>query len=1116
MSSILPTEEKKSRSSFWGKLFGTSKKSNRERKDDDSFQRQSSLYHSFHFTSAPQESSDSQEEAGNFTTLESSDFMDMQKDAGIIFLNKNSIVFPKEEDKHVQFAPTPMNKYYKVDVKAAPSKKSKSEENKENLKSNKTPKPGRPILRRSKENLSHKESLSDPSSNLQTDKIKVNVSYIDGPQVKKTPVIPRTSTKIALFDRKNGSLPHLNISGIGKYGSLPRTAKEKHRAENVQYISSDNTNGKLFFPPSDCNQVGPAYTNFPKEEFQKRIIHREQIISNCFSIPNLPRQVDQKRFLLQERPSSKQSRYSLGEPLRCGSAIDSRNLVVCYDPNCLKNHSHMSRQINTTTLCAETTSKVNFKVPNKRNELKGTSTQLPNKAINEIGIPIATHKRNEQQNQTKNRSRSESPHYIPLSETYTSDKASGLKKSSVCSRNSQPFRPVENFNFPKPNIPQQSHNSLKNTFKNKSNEISNDFPGNQVLRPIENKSNCSENPCTFMSQARKQAIRSSMYVQRKKYVNKLCKYKSKECEDGFSSMADDECSFNCSCSSCVTKFSRQYRKNMNKNTLGLTEDDKYFFTQVDDPDPREINRLPSVPEVAPTEDDPLSKTVEVENVEEQAPNTTWYECNDSLCKTPAKTVVSEEKQSLKIPDAKAVEKCIYENITQIINSATKQNFKTQDVVRMFSTPVSTSKFKKQLERSASGKKIARVLFSPLNDPSAPEKDAKSPAKSPIVFSDSVILLQEIFQKLSQECKELLQPDVSVVASNVNAKDDSSVTNSGSKYINNLVKNLRSKDINEGDFANIIGGIAQNIFLEAKLKSRSNSITQSASLPDLTKNDQSPDSKLKSVASVEDMIGLSNLQSNTAASDSGFKTEGEIRDDIVDARGISGDRHLPDGWSKSPTPVCSASTSTTEKSSTDKDNSRSSESEMQLLEDVIRLGMGLTPISKVERATFIAASPAKASRYKSRDVLSGKGKLKLKIYHNSGLVTVHVIRGAKLNRLNGRELNAYIKISMVPDSSKRVHWRTSVQKGQKNPVFNQKFSFEILAEDATKRLVFSVWHRDLVKERSELVGCMSFSIRHVLDGTHKINGWYRLLREGFGTQKHFAAHVRKNPCIVKKK
>ncbi|GBN84377.1 hypothetical protein AVEN_59796-1, partial [Araneus ventricosus] len=72
------------------------------------------------------------------------------------------------------------------------------------------------------------------------------------------------------------------------------------------------------------------------------------------------------------------------------------------------------------------------------------------------------------------------------------------------------------------------------------------------------------------------------------------------------------------------------------------------------------------------------------------------------------------------------------------------------------------------------------------------------------------------------------------------------------------------------------------------------------------------------------------------------------------------------------------------------------------------------------------------------------------------------RAAKLNRPTSRELNPYIKISMVPDSSKRVHWRTTVQKGQKNPVFNQKFSFEVLAEDSTKRLVFSVWHRDLAK------------------------------------------------------
>ncbi|GFY25450.1 uncharacterized protein TNCV_2485701 [Trichonephila clavipes] len=139
---------------------------------------------------------------------------------------------------------------------------------------------------------------------------------------------------------------HSKEKGIGKYGSLPRTAKEKHHAENVQCISSDKTSSKLLFPPIDCNQVGPAYTNVLKEEFQKGIPLEQ-------NIPNISRHVDQKRFLLQERLSSNQSRYSLGEPLRCGSKINWRNLIVCYDSNCLKNHSHISRQMN-ITLCAET------------------------------------------------------------------------------------------------------------------------------------------------------------------------------------------------------------------------------------------------------------------------------------------------------------------------------------------------------------------------------------------------------------------------------------------------------------------------------------------------------------------------------------------------------------------------------------------------------------------------------------------------------------------------------------------------------------------------------------------------------------------------------------------
>ncbi|GIY63626.1 uncharacterized protein CEXT_516711 [Caerostris extrusa] len=242
----------------------------------------------------------------------------------------------------------------------------------------------------------------------------------------------------------------------------------------------------------------------------------------------------------------------------------------------------------------------------------------------------------------------------------------------------------------------------------------------------------------------------------------------------------------------------------------------------------------------------------------------------------------------------------------MINSATKQNFKPQEVERMFSTPISTARFKKELEKSISGKKIARALFPPDDNPGKRQKHVLSPAKSPVVFSDSVILLQEIFQKLSQECKELLQPDVSsAVSQDAKASD---------KYVNNLVKNLRSKEISEGDFANIIGGIAQNIFLEAKLKNKSSFVTQAKSLPDLTKGTASTDPKLKTVSSWEDMTSLSNKveEACNTASDSGF------RDDTVELTkensclvgGSLGDRHLPDGWSKTPTTVSDASNQST--------------------------------------------------------------------------------------------------------------------------------------------------------------------------------------------------------------
>lgn len=1002
MAQQLPPQDKKKRLSFFGKIFKSSKKSvNKDTTADDSFRRQCALYHSFHTTNVPQDNNTSNDEGGNFTTLENSAFMEMHKDAGIIFLNKNSItsnMAPREEDiRHVQFVPTPMNKYYKVDVKSSPAKGKKNEENKENMFLNKTLKPTRPILRlgKSRENLSQKENASENQNFTDTGKLKLNVTYVDGPQVKKTPTIPRTSTKMALLDRKNGSLPFLNISGIAKYGSLPRPSKtndERYRSGNgIQVPAADSYDikTKLFFPPVENRHLGSNHLT--ESEFQRKYL-RKTDKNGCFSIPDLPRHIEQRKHIQQERIGSNQNvthRFSMGEGRMMSTVVETRSLDGRRH-DFLKEHSQtlQSRNIICATGQQERFQQCQLKettnaVLSKQVNLNRVTCQLPNRAINEIGLPTKN-QTDERSGANKFKNRTESPHYIQLAETYSSGKY--VKQNKPENVKLQPGYYLKNSDFIRPNIPRQSQFIRSNG--NPTNSIDLNPHYGLQNHHLTQTTMSSEEYSHFVSQARMQAIRSSMYSHRRKSVNKICKYKSKECEDGFSSMADDECSFNCSCSSCLAKFSRDYKKNMNRNTLHLNADDKLFFITTDEHGLNERAPLATVLEVPlPIENvQKISEDGKI-NTPNKAADTTWYDCNDTLCKTPNKNneEVTEGSTALLTPrdcqEDRLVES-IYENITQIINSATKRTFKKQDIQTMFSTPLSRSKVAREIADATSGKRVSRALFASADNLSASQsKQVPSSMKSPIVFSDSVILLQEIFQKLSQECKELLQPTVSSTTP-VNHPgsnpSDVIVSSSGSKYVNDLVKNLRSKEISEGDFASIIGGIAQNIFLEAKLKQTVRRISNSTSLPDLTKGGLQP--KIQSASSVENITKLSESHIKEGfeiANSSDFEDRKDGTTTFSSATSDSlNNRSQPDGWSRSPTTTIESSTGTsiTGQSNCSNNDSRTSESsESQLLEMAIRLGMGLSPISKDEKTAFYSASPAKATKYKSRDVLSGKGK-----------------------------------------------------------------------------------------------------------------------------------------------
>lgn len=184
-------------------------------------------------------------------------------------------------------------------------------------------------------------------------------------------------------------------------------------------------------------------------------------------------------------------------------------------------------------------------------------------------------------------------------------------------------------------------------------------------------------------------------------------------------------------------------------------------------------------------------------------------------------------------------------------------------------------------------------------------------------------------------------------------------------------------------------------------------------------------------------------------------------------------------------------------------------DQHILEEVIRKGMGMTPPIKLPaRCPKLVKTPRK---FKSAEMFCGKAKLKLAAYVNSGHVTVHVIRAAKLVTSRGGSANAYIKVSLQPDHIKRAHWRTAVVKSSRNPEFDHKFSFELMAEDAGKRLLVTVWHRDFENKRSELLGSMSFGMAKVLNSDQHVKGWYRLLRQDLGMRRHFAARCSKGTC-----
>ncbi|XP_076817909.1 uncharacterized protein LOC143463331 [Clavelina lepadiformis] len=105
---------------------------------------------------------------------------------------------------------------------------------------------------------------------------------------------------------------------------------------------------------------------------------------------------------------------------------------------------------------------------------------------------------------------------------------------------------------------------------------------------------------------------------------------------------------------------------------------------------------------------------------------------------------------------------------------------------------------------------------------------------------------------------------------------------------------------------------------------------------------------------------------------------------------------------------------------------------------------------------------------------------------------------------------YLKLSLSPDHDRRVRYKTNPELVTSNAVsLHDTFSFDISSQIASKRLLLSAWCTKAQCHRPTFIGCMSFGLKKILKSNSIVQGWYYLLSEPLGREKHLAVRIVQN-------